>query len=272
MGFFQDKIAIITGGASGIGKELGRLLAQDGAHVTLADVNAQALEKVVASFKESGLAARGAVADVTSRERMQALVEETAAKHSRLDYLFNNAGIGVAGEVRDYAYEDWSDVIGSNVYGVINGVHAAYPVMVKQGFGHIVNTSSIAGLIPFPFETSYCAAKHAIVGLSLALRAEARDLGVKVSVACPGFINTPIWQTNRTVNIDRQKALAALPVHFSSVQRCAREILAGVRKNKPIIVITRTAKNLWLLQRLSPATMLRFLAWQMKKNREARME
>jgi len=272
MGHYKDKTAIVTGAASGIGAQICRELLERGCSVVAADINQDALDREIESLKDKGLSAKGEVVDVTDREAVKKLVDKTVSEHSRLDFMFNNAGVGVAGEVRDYSYEDWSDVIDSNVYGVINGVHAAYPVMVREGSGHIVNTSSIAGLVPFPPETSYAAAKHAIVGLSLTLRTEAADLGVKVSVACPGLIDTPIWQTNRLVNLDREKALSAIPIRLSSPKRCAREILEGVRKNRPIIVITSSAKVLWYMNRISPSLALWFQTRQMRRFREARVE
>jgi NAD(P)-dependent dehydrogenase (short-subunit alcohol dehydrogenase family) len=106
--------------------------------------------------------------------------------------LFNNAGIGILGEVRHYQIEDWHRVLDVHIGGVVNGVQAAYPVMLGQGFGHIVNTASMAGLVASPWMVSYSAAKHAIVGLSQALRVEAAAAGVRVSALCPGLVRTPI--------------------------------------------------------------------------------
>jgi NAD(P)-dependent dehydrogenase (short-subunit alcohol dehydrogenase family) len=268
MDLFKDKVAIVTGGASGIGKALGRELLARGAAVVLADINAEALAGVVESMAAAGGGVRGARVDVIDPEAVRALVAETVKEHGRLDYMFNNAGAAVAAEVRNYERRDWTEIVDLDLYGVINGVAAAYPVMVEQGHGHIVNTASIAGLIPFPGGASYAASKHAVVGLSLTLRTEATALGVKVSVACPGLIDTPIWRTNREVGFDQQKALATLPAKLASVRRCAREVLAGVEKNRPIIVVTKTAKFLWYLQRLSPAAMLWYQTRQMERYRD----
>jgi NAD(P)-dependent dehydrogenase (short-subunit alcohol dehydrogenase family) len=252
MDVFKDKIVIITGGASGIGRALGLELARRGSDVMLADINEGLLIETADEIKNAGYKAQWAVVDVSVFDQVQKMVNEVAARHGRIDYLFNNAGIVVVGEVRDCSYEDWKKVIDVNLYGVVNGVVAAYPIMVKQGFGHIVNTSSLAGLVPAVAEISYTTSKYGIVGLSNALRLEAADLGVKVSVACPGLIDTPILKTTKVVRLDRQKMYDLLPKKMLP-QDCAKVILQGVERNKATIVVTFLAKSQWFLQRLSPA-------------------
>ena len=110
----------------------------------------------------------------------------------RIDYLFNNAGIGVGGEVDSYTLDDWNDVFDVNLRGVVHGIQAVYPIMIQQHSGHIVNTASMAGLVATPGPASYTATKHAVVAISKALRVEAERHGVQVSVLCPGAIRTPI--------------------------------------------------------------------------------
>ena len=124
--------------------------------------------------------------DVTDAVAVQRLVDGTVAREGRLDLLFNNAGIAVFADARDTSLEDWNRLIDVNLRGVVHGVAAAYPLMVRQGSGHIVNTASAAGLLPSPANIAYAATKHAVVGLSLTLRAEAVHHGVGVSVICPG--------------------------------------------------------------------------------------
>lgn len=254
MDVFKDKIVIITGGASGIGSALGLALARRGADVVLADINESLLIKTADGIKDAGYRVQRAVVDVSVFEQVQKMVDDVVARHGRIDYLFNNAGIVVAGEARDYSYEDWKKVIDVNLYGVVNGVVAVYPVMVKQGFGHIVNTSSLAGLVPTVAEVSYTTSKYGIVGLSNALRLEGADLGVKVSAVCPGLIDTPILKTMKVVRLDRQKMYDMLPRKMLP-RECAALILRGVARNKATIVVTFTAKFAWFLQRLSPAIM-----------------
>ena len=180
-------------------------------------------------------------------------------------------GIAIASEAHEHTYESWRRVIDINLNGVINGVAAAYPLMVEQGSGHIVNTASIAGLVPVFGEVSYSTSKHGVVGLSLALRIEGALHGVKVSVVCPGFIETPIFYTSKVVKLDRDKLLAEMPKTMPADQ-CAREILRGVERNKSTIAVTTSAKVLWLLHRYTPW----LLGWlgkrSLKKMRAARTE
>ncbi|RJP27179.1 MAG: SDR family oxidoreductase [Actinobacteria bacterium] len=249
---YKGRTAIITGGASGIGRALTEELAQRGAQVTLADIDAALLEKTVASLAAGGYDVKGATLDVTDFQAVKKLVEESASDYGRLDYMFNNAGVVIGGEAHDFSYEDWHRVIDVNLYGVVHGVGAAYPLMVKQGSGHIVNTSSLAGLTPATGEISYTTSKYGIVGLSNALRSEGAYYGVKVSVVCPGFIRTPIYQNIEFVKLDRDKVMKMAPKGMPP-EICARVILRGVERNKAIITVTAMAKAFWIMQRLSPA-------------------
>jgi NAD(P)-dependent dehydrogenase (short-subunit alcohol dehydrogenase family) len=269
MTIFSDKVAIITGAASGIGRALGVELARRGAIAVTADVQTEVLEEVVESIVQGGYRAKAVTLDVTDVEAVKALVSDTAARYGRLDYIFNNAGIAVAGEVRDCSIDDWRNVIDVNLFGVINGVAAAYPLMVKQGFGHIINTASIEGLIPFPGTVSYVASKYGVVGLSNALRIEGADLGVKVSVVCPGYIKTAIFHTCKLIKIDREEMLKSLPERFGiTPEECASVILRGVERNKAIIVVTGFAKILWLLHRIHPGWILWMMERGIKKSRK----
>ncbi len=263
MGAFRDKIAIITGGASGIGRAVGEAMAQRGATVVLADIEVDLAQEAAKAIRGSGGRAEAAELDVTDAVAVAALVESTAKKHGRLDFMFNNAGIAIAGETRHRSIQDWYRTLDVNLRGVIHGVDAAYRLMLRQGYGHIVNTASVAGLIPVVNEIDYVAAKHAVVGLSTTLRAEAADFGVKVSVLCPGFVETPILDRNmgyahdfkyRFESVDQLKNF--FKVRFMPAPKAAVQILDGVKRNKAIIVVTTHAKVFWLVQRLSPAWMV----------------
>jgi NAD(P)-dependent dehydrogenase (short-subunit alcohol dehydrogenase family) len=274
MSLFRDKVAIVTGAGSGIGCALSQEMARRGARVILADVNASPIEQAVRTITQAGHHAEAFVVDVSDYHADEKMVVDTMDRYGRLDYLFNNAGIAVGAEVRDCSIEDFQHVINVNLFGVINGVSAAYPLMVRQGYGHIVNTASIEGLIPYPATVSYVSSKYGVVGLSNALRIEGADLGVKVSVVCPGYIKTPIFKTCKLIKIDRDKMLRALPERFGiTPEACAQVILRGVQQNKAIIVVTGFAKFLWALQRVSPA----LIRWIMRRNirkyrREMRVE
>jgi NAD(P)-dependent dehydrogenase (short-subunit alcohol dehydrogenase family) len=266
---FKDRVAIVTGAASGIGCALGQELARMGALVIMADIQVELLEDAVRSITQDGHTAEGARLDVTDFQSVKALVDDTAARHGTLDYIFNNAGITVGGEVRDVSIGDWRDVLDVNLFGVVNGVAAAYPVMVEQGHGHIINTASIAGLIPFPVQVSYVASKYGIVGLSNALRVEGAELGVNVSVVCPGFIRTPIFYTSKLIKINREEMLRSLPERFiMTPEECASVILHGVERNKAIIVVTRAAKVFWWLHRINPGWILWIMRRKIKEARQ----
>ena len=250
---FKNKIVIVTGGGSGIGRALCEELARRGAVVTVADINAEGAQQVVSAIIKDGGESSVAHLDVTRREDVQRLVEETASTHGRLDYMFNNAGVGMAGEVRDMDLENWRRILDVNLWGVIYGTTTAYQVMIKQGFGNIVNTASVAGLIPIPMETAYSATKHAVVGLSTSLRAEAAELGVKVIVVCPGFIRTGIFDAATYFKSKREEVFSGLPsIKMMDATDCARIILRGVARNRAIVTVTAFARLIWWLYRLCP--------------------
>ena len=154
-----------------------------------------------------------------------------------------------------------------DLFGVIYGTLAAYPIMTRQGFGHIVNTSSAAGLLPGPFNAPYNTSKHAVVGLSLSLRIEAADLGVKVSVVCPGFVRTSIYQTAVTVNIpqDKTSPSARLAAMMMEPPRAARAILDNVEKNQAVIVFPASIRWVWRAYRIAPALISRLLTPLLRK-------
>ncbi len=186
---WKGATAIVTGGGSGIGKALSLAMAKRGAHVLVTDINAEAAAQVAAAC---GADASAQTLDVRDAAAVQACVDGFVSTHGKLDYFFNNAGMGVAGEVYEIALEAWDRVIDINIRGVVHGVAAAYPIMVKQKSGHIINTASLAGLGPAPLLTPYAMTKHAVVGLSTSLRIEGKAHNVKVSVLCPSAIETPL--------------------------------------------------------------------------------
>jgi NAD(P)-dependent dehydrogenase (short-subunit alcohol dehydrogenase family) len=233
MSGFKGKSAIVTGGASGIGRSLTKLLAEQGAHVLIADI-------VGAENTAQEYGCEGIELDVRDEDAVVRCVEDFAQSQGGLDYMFNNAGILVVGDAKDMSYEDWDNVININLKGVINGVFAAYPIMIRQGHGHIVNTGSLAGLLPSPTAVPYCASKFAVVGLTQSLRAEARRYGIKVSAVCPGFVRTPMADTSKFVGgMDREKSNDSVKYvgGYISPDELARRALKGVSRNQELIVI-----------------------------------
>jgi NAD(P)-dependent dehydrogenase (short-subunit alcohol dehydrogenase family) len=254
---FKDKIAIVTGGASGIGRAVSEELARRSAHVVLADVALQRAEAAAAAIQGSGGSAAATALDVTDAAAVQRVVDETVARHGRLDYMFNNAGVALFGEAYKMTLADWNRLLDVNLHGVVHGIVAAYEVMRRQGSGHIVNTASAAGILPTPGATAYATTKHALVGLSTSLRGEAASFGVKVSVVCPGFIDTPIKDAVKLLDIDRQALVDKFPFRMHTAEYCALAILRGVERNQAIIVVTPQAKLGWLAYRLAPRAMVR---------------
>jgi NAD(P)-dependent dehydrogenase (short-subunit alcohol dehydrogenase family) len=261
MSIFDGKTAIITGAGSGIGKALAIELAGRGAHVVISDINQDRIETAENEIRSSGGRVTASVLDVSDCDAVRKMIEDTFRIHGSLDYIFNNAGIAVVGQAHDFSKEDWYKVIDINLMGVVNGIAAAYPLMVRQGFGHIINTASIEGLAPLSFSASYVASKYGVVGLSSALRIEGATHGVKVSAICPGYVKTSMFSDFKTINVDRKKLT---PPDRAGVTpgECARIILSGVERNRAFIVVTPFARIFWLLNRISPNLVI----WLMQKN------
>lgn len=250
MGEFADRVAIITGGANGIGRALARALSQAGARVVVADVNDELGAQVVDGITATGGRARYRHTDVTDERSVADLIDEARSIEGAIDFIFNNAGIAVGGDSRDLTLDHWRKVTDVNYWGVVYGSKFAFDAMAEQGFGHIVNIASLAGLIPFPTSLPYSATKHAVVGLSMSLRAEGVDLGVKVSVVCPGFIDSNIYTASEVVNIPRTDIVENIPFKLVETDAAARRILKGVSRNQAIIVFPVYAKIFWWLSRL----------------------
>ena len=243
-------MAVVTGGASGIGRALCEELARRKAVVVVADVDEEGAREIATAITRRGGRAEAAGIDVSRSDRVQDLVARTVSLHGRLDFMFNNAGMAVVGEVRDLELEHWRRILDVNLWGVIHGTRAAYAVMIKQGFGHIVNTASIAGLVSLPTAAAYTATKMAVVGLSTCLRAEAADFGVKVSVVCPGGVQTAIFRKATYVSVRREYLLARMRFKRVAAEKAAQVILRGVERNKAIIVFPYQARLIWWLNRL----------------------
>jgi NADP-dependent 3-hydroxy acid dehydrogenase YdfG len=256
MSRFAGHIVFVTGGASGIGRALGEELARRGARVTLADIDGKRAESAAAAIRAAGFSAEAVTLDVSDGAAFKGAIDALVAREGRIDDLFNNAGVGVTGEVRDMSTAAWEKIVDVNLKGVIHGIQAAYPHMVRRGDGCIANTACIAGLVPFPLTAAYCATKHAIVGLSLSLRAEAADLGVKVSVICPGTVATEMFESIEYLQVDKAKILASIDRSMVSPERCARSILRGLERNRALIPVTWHARLAWTFYRLLPGTFL----------------
>lgn len=252
---FTGKQAIVTGGGSGIGAALCRALAAAGADVVCTDIDGDAAAKTVAGLRNT----RSAVLDVTDPAAVQAAVDEVVARAGRLDLMFNNAGIAWGGDTELLTLEQWNAIIDVNIRGVVHGVAAAYPVMLRQGHGHIVNTASMAGLTAAGQITSYVMTKHAVVGLSLALRSEAVSRGVGVLAICPAAVETPILDKGAIGGfVGRDYYLRGQGMKTAyDPDRLARDTLKAIERNKALLVVPRRAYASWLFARLAPGLLQR---------------
>jgi len=266
---FNGKVAIITGAGSGIGRGLAEELALRGAYVVISDVNVERIEKTAEGIRKAGGKVSMSRVDVSDYDAVRKMVDDTVAAHGRIDYIFNNAGISAVGPAKDFTIDEWRNVINIDLYGVVHGVAVAYPIMVEQGFGHIINTASIEGLVPFPSTASYVTSKYGVVGLSNVLRIEGAEYGIKVSVVCPGYVKTAIFTDYKAINFDRQKMLEEQK-NWKGVtsEECAKRILCGVEHNRAFIVVTFFAKFLWVLNRISPNLVIWIMKREYRKQKE----
>lgn len=275
----MSRVAIVTGGASGIGRALGAALVRRGDRVVLADVDGAAAAEVAEQLGAAGPGgATAAAVDVRDAGAVASLVSGTAERHGRLDLLFNNAGLGIGGPAEELTVAHWDRVLDVNVRGVVHGVQAAYPLMLRQGYGHIVNTASLAGLLPMPGSAPYATTKWAVVGLSLSLRAEGAPRGVRVSVVCPGGVDTPILDKGMPADLPRVPTAEATDTRavitrlsggrLHGADTLAVDVLRGIDRNRAVIVAPRQARVMWGLMRLSPSLVLRGMAAVAARGRE----
>lgn len=238
---FRGRTALITGAASGIGAALAEQLRVAGARVVTTDVEGDVDHRV----------------DVTDLGALRAVVDAIGVP----DLVFANAGIAMGGPTHELTRQHWDRVIEVNLNGVVNTVLAVYPGMVARGSGHLVVTASGVGLAAPPFVTPYAATKHAVVGLALGLRPEAALHGVRVTVVCPGAVETPILDrgpdeslpATATAPITARRYLSLMRQEPVAADRFARLALDRVARNRAIVVVPASAGALWYLHRLSPA-------------------
>jgi len=268
---FENTVVFITGAGSGIGRHLALGAARRGAIVWCTDVDGPSAQAVAAECENAGRRARARTLDVTDAAEVQRVIAEVVAQDGRLDYCFNNAGIGFAGEFRDSTLEQWRRVIDVNLMGVVHVAHAAYRQMVAQGHGHLINTASLAGLIPAPGLSAYGASKFAVVSLSHALRLEGEGLGVKVTVVCPGFIESNIYRRTLVAGLKADAMRTMAPFPIMPVEGLIQRVFKGVARNDAVIVYPFYARALWWVWRLVPwATKWKGLAQVAKIRREYR--
>lgn len=256
---YRNKVAVVTGGASGIGAALAKHLGGLGTRVVVADRQEAVAEQVAHEIRSQGGSAVASALDVRELASVNRVVTDTVERWGTVDLFFNNAGIGVGGDVASYTPADWTDVLEVNLHGVIHGIQAVYPVMIRQRSGHIINTASMAGLVTSTGQTSYAVSKHAVVGLSKSLRVEGKAHGVRVSVLCPGAIRTPILQGGKygrmRLNAAGRAEVAKMweMLRPMPVDELAPKVIAAVARNEAFIIYPSWWRLIWLLERASPA-------------------
>jgi NAD(P)-dependent dehydrogenase (short-subunit alcohol dehydrogenase family) len=198
-----DAVAVVTGGASGIGRATVLELVRRGAQVVVADVHEDRLEDVRVEVEGMGGRVLTVRCDVAYDDQVEHLRDEALEEMGRVDIVMNNAGVVAMGPPETMTMQDWDWILQVNVYGVIRGVRAFLPHMLERGSGHVVNTSSLAGLFAYAWDSvPYITGKFAVAGFTEALALYARPLGVGVSLVCPGLVDTNLGETARFVGVE----------------------------------------------------------------------
>ena len=258
---FKNKVAAITGAGSGIGQQLAVLLAKQGCHLSLSDVNAQGLAQTVELLEESNVRVTTQKLDVADRDAMKLWAADTVQNHGSVNMIFNNAGVALGSTVEGASYEELEWIVNINFWGVVYGTKEFLPLIKKSGEGHVINISSLFGLTAQPTQSAYNATKFAVRGFTESLRQELDIENCGVSALCvhPGGIRTNI--ANAAKMNDSLRALGMNPEKsaktFNKLLRCppeeaARQILDAVQKDKRRLLIGNDAKTLDLIQRVLP--------------------
>lgn len=261
MNQYRDHVAAITGAGSGMGREIARLLAAEGCHLALCDVDADGLAQTVANL-DGAVAVTPSVVDVGDRQAVYDWAQQVLSDHGRVDLLFNNAGVALSGTLEATTDANLEWITNINYWGVVHGCRAFLPALRASGRGQIVNTSSVSGLIAQPGMGAYNATKFAVRGFSEALRMELELENAAVSVTCvhPGGIKTAIARkarfdpsVQRLSQQDEASAKQAFEELFiTSAEKAARIILKAVRKRKARVLVGPDAVAIDLIQRLLP--------------------
>lgn len=276
---FSDKVAAITGAGSGMGRTLALALARDGCHLALSDVNEVGLAETAREAATSGVKVTSQRVDVANREQVYAWADEVVRDHGRCNLIFNNAGVSYSASIDGLDYADFEWIVGINFWGVVYGTKAFLPHLRATGEGHIVNTSSLYGLMSMPMSGTYNATKFAVRGFTEALREELELTRAPVSATCvhPGGIKTNIVRSGRTSESVKSlgvKDIEASRAQFEKMFRTTAEeaaevILRGVRRNARRVLIGADAIALDALQRIAPGSYQGIVAslvrWQLAR-------
>ena len=265
MSFLQNGVAVVTGAGSGIGRGLARQLAVAGSALALADIDEAGLQQTAASLSERGVSLTTHIVDVADESAMQGFAKDVAVRHGRVTLLINNAGVALHGRFDEISLDDFRWLMSINFWGVVYGVKYFLPLLKKELRAHIVNISSVFGMVAPVGQTAYAASKFAVRGFSEALRHELEGTPVFVSCVHPGGIRTPIARRARlgadTPPAVREEAVARFDRLTPTMpDAAAARILQGVERREPRILIGSDARQIDILQRLRPATYWKTLA------------
>ena len=265
MSLASNSVAVITGAASGIGRALAvRLAAEKIAGIAIADVGEEGLRETAMMVEALGAAVSFHVTDVSDLEQVRRLADEAVERHGRVTHLINNAGVGLIGTFEQISIEDFRWLMGINFWGVVYGCKVFLPVLRQQDSGHIVNVSSVFGLIAPEEQTAYCSSKFAIRGFTESLRHELDGTKISVSSVHPGGIKTNIARNAKlgagTPDEWKQQGAAFFDkVARTSPERAAEVIVAGIKAKEPRILIGKDAEMISLISRLFPRRYLSIL-------------
>jgi NADP-dependent 3-hydroxy acid dehydrogenase YdfG len=262
MAYVQGKIAVITGAASGIGRALALQLNRDGCELFLSDINEGGLNETVSLLTRKDIPAVSQVLDVASKEAVHAWADRIAASKGHVDIVINNAGVALLATVEecDYANLEW--LMGINFWGVVYGTQAFLPLLRKSRQGHLVNLSSVFGLIAVPTQSAYNAAKFAVRGYTEALRQEMAGTNVHVCCVHPGGIKTNIARVARGGNqtlTPEERGQEFERLAKTSPEVAAQKIITAIEKRKPRLLIGPDAVIISLMCRLFPVSYTRFI-------------
>ena len=253
----KGKVAVVTGASSGIGRALALGLWAKGCHLALVDLDEDGLTSLSTTLIGSGRqqVATTHVVNVGDKRRMQKLAAEVAAAHGAVHVLINNAGIGHEAAFPQTSLDDWERIVDVNLWGVIYGCHFFMPHLAKVDRGHIVNLSSLFGIVAMPGQSAYCASKFAVRGLSESLGEELRATSVGLTVVHPGAVATGIMKRARGDDPELlQRVSRWYEGHAIPPERAAAPIIRAIEKGTPRLLITREASFADVLKRLMPVT------------------
>ncbi|MEI3604171.1 3-hydroxybutyrate dehydrogenase [Pseudogracilibacillus sp. SE30717A] len=208
--FVEDKVVFVTGAASGIGNQIGKEFAKNGAKVVLTDINEEQLNKEIEQMKANGYDCLGLRCDVTNEEELTEALDKTVEHYGRLDVLINNAGMQYVAAIEDFPTEKFEFINKLMVVAPFMAIKHVFPIMKRQKFGRIINMASINGIIGFAGKAAYNSAKHGLIGLTKVAALEGADFGITVNAMCPGYVDTPLVRNqfedlakNRNISLEK---------------------------------------------------------------------